>query len=260
MTEERPGKFRRFLRSWGPVILAVLLIRAAIVESFRVPSGSMEPTIMPGDMLLVNKFIYGIPIPFHSGQIFDLRTPKPGDVVVFRYPVDPDFPEPESRYIRFFPKVLPLLPLYWDKSRNRFHWYAPRNFIKRCIAVAGDTVEVRNKRLYINNRLKDEPYVQHETPWTYQGLKLPKDRYQEEWQAGKFLDNPYIGGMVRDNFGPVVVPDNQIFVMGDNRDNSSDSRFWGPVPLKYIRGQALFLYFSISRDGIKWNRMGKLVR
>lgn len=254
-------RFRRLLRGWGPVILAVLLIRTFVVEAFRVPTGSMEATIMAGDMLLVNKFVYGIPIPFRSGHIFsNLRTPKRGDVVVFRYPVDQDHPEPESRYARLFPKWLPLLPLYWDRERGRIHWYAPRNFIKRCVAVAGDTVELRDKRLLVNNRQHDEPYIQHRDPWVYEGLKLPPNEFLHQWKGRRFLDNPHIGGRVRDNFGPVVVPEGHIFVMGDNRDSSSDSRFWGPLPLKYVRGQALFIYFSISKEGVKWDRVGKLIR
>jgi signal peptidase I len=250
----------RFIRSWGPVIIIVLFIRAFIIEAFRIPSGSMEDTLLNGDMLLVNKFIYGIKLPFTTNDIVKIRSPKPGDIIVFRYPADPDWPEPEANYVRFFPKWCPLLPLYWDKTRHRFNWYSPRNFIKRCVALEGDTVEMRNKDLYVNGKRKYEPYVVHKDPHTYDGFTLSQKEYQTLWEKRVFLDNPEIGGTIRDNFGPVVVPKGCVMAMGDNRDNSSDARFWGPLDKKYIKGQALIIYFYIGPGGIKWDRIGRLIR
>ena len=250
----------RFIRSWGPVILIVLIIRAFVIEAFRIPSGSMEDTLLNGDMLLVNKFVYGVKLPFTNSDIIPYRSPRPGDIIIFRYPVDPDWPEPEANYVRFFPKWLPLLPLFWDKNRHWFKWYSPRNFIKRCVAVEGDTVEMRNNDLYVNGKRRYEPYVVHKDPITYSGLTIPQSEFQTLWEKRVFLGNPDIGLMVRDNFGPVVVPQGCVMAMGDNRDNSSDARFWGPLPKKFIKGQALVIYFYLGPGGIKWDRVGRLIR
>ncbi len=250
----------RFIRSWGPVILIVLVIRAFIIEAFRIPSGSMEDTLLNGDMLLVNKFIYGIKLPFTTKDIVKIKSPKPGEIIIFRYPVDPDSPQPGNNYVRFFPRWFPLLPIYWDKTRHWFRWYAPRNFIKRCVAVEGDTVEMRNKMLYINGKPRYEPYVVHKDPRVFEALVLPQPEYQSQWEQRNFLDNPEVGGSIRDNFGPVVVPAGCVMAMGDNRDNSSDGRFWGPLEKKLIKGQALIIYFYLGPGGIKWDRIGRLIR
>lgn len=259
-----------FILSWLPVIVVVLLLRAFVVEAFMVPTPSMEETIMTGDFLLVNKFIYGIKMPFTNKTLIPITNPKPGDIVVFRYSLDPQEPEPKENYIRLFPKFLPLLPLYWNKTTNFFTWYMPRNFVKRCVAVEGDTVEIRNKRLYVNGKLKIEPYVQHVDRRVFSPpLSVPED-YQTQWEQGKLLTNPE-GYYFRDNFGPVVVPKGTIFGMGDNRDNSSDSRFFGPIPLKYVKGKPMVIYFSssaapniariiLSPRQIQWQRIGVIIK
>ncbi|MEO0093487.1 MAG: signal peptidase I [candidate division WOR-3 bacterium] len=262
---------KNFIASWGPVIIVVLLLRSFVVEAFMVPTGSMEDTILIGDFMLVNKFIYGIKLPFTNKTLINFQKPKRGDIVVFRYPLDPDFPEPSEKYIRFFPRWLPLLPLYWNKEKNFFYWYAPRSFIKRCIAIAGDTVEIRDKRLYVNGQLQNQYPAVHKDLRVFRGLNSPYVNYQELWEKAKFIDNPEVGAAVRDNFGPVVVPDGCIFAMGDNRDNSSDSRFWGPLDLKYVKGKPLVIYFSsdaapniariiLSPTKIRWERIGRLLR
>lgn len=262
---------RNFIISWGPVIIVVLLLRSFVVEAFMVPTGSMENTILIGDFMLVNKFIYGFKLPFSNKTIIDVKQPKPGDIVVFRYPMDPDSPEPAESYIRFFPRWLPLLPLYWNKKTNFFHWYAPRSFIKRCVAVGGDKVEIRNKKLYINGELQAKYPAVHKDLRMFQELNTPYVKYQQLWEEAKFIDNPEVGAAVRDNFGPVVVPPGHIFCMGDNRDNSSDSRFWGPLDLKYVKGSPLVIYFSsdaapniariiVSPTQIRWDRIGRILR
>ncbi|MEO0084249.1 MAG: signal peptidase I [candidate division WOR-3 bacterium] len=260
----------RFILSWIPVIVIVLLLRAFVVEAFMVPTPSMESTIMVGDFLLVNKFIYGIKLPFTTKDLIPISKPKPGDIIVFRYHLDPDEPQPQENYVRLFPKFLPLLPLYWNKTTNFFTWYMPRNFVKRCIAVEGDTIEIRNKVLYINGKIKYENYVQHIDRRIFPPLNPMPDDYQQQWEQAKFINDPQ-GYLVRDNFGPVVVPKGMVFALGDNRDNSSDGRFFGPLPLKYIKGKPMVIYFSssaapniariiLSPRQIQWNRIGLIVK
>ncbi|HOJ51854.1 MAG TPA: signal peptidase I, partial [Syntrophales bacterium] len=156
-----------------------------------------------GDHLLVNKFIYGVKIPFIRRTIIPVMEPKRGDVVVFIYPE--------------------------DRSKD---------FIKRVIAVAGDTVEIRNKKIFLNGKLYTDQY-------------------------GVYVDNFVIPATVqpRDNFGPVTVPPGKIFVMGDNRDQSYDSRFWGYVDLRDVLGKAFIIYWSWDRDnmGVRWSRIGKII-
>lgn len=254
-------KFKEFLKSWGTVIIAVLLIRAFIIEAFTVPTGSMEDTILPGDFLLVNKFVYGFKIPFTINDLIPGRRPKRGEVVIFRYPVDPPWPKPEERYVRFFPKWFPLLPIYWDKERSRFHWEAPRNFVKRCIAIEKDTVEIINKKVFINGEPIFEPYATHKDPYVF------SSNYRESQE--KWVNREYINAFeVRDNFGPVVVPEGYIFVMGDNRDYSHDSRHWGPLPVKFVKGRPLVVYFALGPGNnlierllrIRWGKIGKVIR
>jgi len=201
---EKPSK--SFLReNLEIVILALVLalfIRTFIGQAFKIPSGSMEPTLMVGDHIMVNKFIYGLRLPFVNKVIIPIRNPKRGDVIVFIYPV--------------------------DRSKD---------YIKRVVAVAGDTVWLKNKKLYINGRPADDTHAVYDD-----SLNLyPDDR--------------------RINFGPVTVPKNSIFVMGDNRDHSSDSRFWGFVDLQALRGKAFMIYWSWdSLDWrVRWNRLGDLI-
>ncbi|MBK8230288.1 MAG: signal peptidase I [Candidatus Eisenbacteria bacterium] len=170
---------------WALVIF--VLVRTFAFQAFQIPSSSMEKTLLPGDFLFVNKLLYGAKLPFTDIRLPGLTHPKPGDIIVFQFPQDPK-----------------------------------TDYIKRCVAVAGQTVEVRDKQLYVDGVLKNEAYAIHVDPRT--------------------------GERQRDFFGPYTVPPGNIFMMGDNRDQSYDSRFWGPVDLKLIRGQAWVTYFSISWD------------
>ena len=196
------------------VIIAVLLaliIRTFIVQAFKIPSGSMLPTLQIGDHILVSKFIFGVKMPFTGATILPITTPKADDIVVFQYPKNPEL-----------------------------------DYIKRVIGVAGDIVEIREKKLFINNK----PFSDQHSVF--------KDA----------LIHP-AGLDPRDNFGPVTVPAGKLFVMGDNRDNSYDSRFWGFADLKAVRGKAWMIYwswdvqqplFSMERlRSIRWNRLGDLV-
>jgi signal peptidase I len=189
------------------LVLVVFVIKPFIVEGYEVPTGSMENTILVGERLMAAKFPYGVRIPFTDRWLAAWQEPQRGEVVVFKYPID------------------------------------GRNFIKRCIGVEGDTVAIRNKQVFVNRVPLDEPYVLHNDSHTYPGYnpeRVNREAFQEAWEERKFLNAAY----VRDNFGPIVVPKDRYFMMGDNRDNSLDSRFWGPVPRSHLRGRALFTYWS----------------
>ena len=184
-------------------VLIALFIRTFVVQAFKIPSGSMKPTLLVGDWLLVNKFLYGVRIPFMRSTLIPVSEPERGDVIVFIYPM--------------------------DKSKD---------FIKRVIGTAGDTVEIRGKKVYIN------------------GNPVEND-------TGVHTDNLVIPRAIqpRDHFGPVTVPESTVFVMGDNRDQSYDSRFWGFVDLKDILGKAFILYWSWdSEEGaVRWDRIGDII-
>lgn len=190
-------------------LVIALVIRTFVIQAFKIPSGSMIPTLLIGDHILVNKFLLGSPvdIPFTNINLFrmpGLRTPKRGDIVVFKYPEDPT-----------------------------------RDFIKRVIAVSGDTVEGKEKEIFVNGRRMVESYAQH----------------TDESVHPEQLDR-------RDNFGPITVPQGSVFVMGDNRDQSYDSRFWGFVDEQQIKGKAIVIYWSWDGDRkwVRFNRLGGIVR
>ena len=198
---------KNIFREYGEAILIAvvlaLFIRTFVVQAFKIPSGSMKPTLLVGDHILVNKFIYGVKLPFSDITLISVKDPKRGDVVVFKFPEDPK-----------------------------------KDFIKRVIAVAGDTVQISNKKVYINDKPIDDPHGTHLDPHSIPGEARP-----------------------RDNFGPVTVPPESLFVMGDNRDHSYDSRFWGFVNLSAVKGKAFILYWSWDKDntGIRWGRLGHLI-
>jgi len=214
MTREEKKKlppFKRFWHDWlWPLIWAVLVVKFLInpflLAAYEVPTGSMERTILPGDRLMADKFTYGIHIPFTDHYILPLTEPRPGEIIVFKSPYD------------------------------------GRTLVKRCVALAGDTVVIRNKQLYVNGRPRTEPYVRHSDPYVLgiDTVFINWDLFQRAWQEGQLAyDNTY-----RDNFGPVVVPRGHLFMMGDNRDDSFDSRFWGPLPRQYVLGRPLIIYWS----------------
>jgi signal peptidase I len=197
-------KILDYIKSIGIAILIALFIRAYIIQAFKIPSGSMIPTLLIGDHLLVTKFIYGVNPPLMDKKILVFDKPKRGDIIVFKYPEDPD-----------------------------------RDFIKRVIAVEGDIVEGRDKKIYVNGVELKEPYA----------------RYSDSFIHPRELDP-------RDNFGPIEVPKGKLFVMGDNRDQSYDSRFWGFVDLKNVKGKALIIYWSWDSENHKprFERIGKIIK
>ncbi len=204
--KSKGGVVREYAESIVIAILIALFIRAFIVQAFKIPSGSMEPTLLIGDHLLVNKFIYGIKLPFLDEKVLVYKEPQREDIIVF-----------------IFPK---------DKTKD---------FIKRVVGVAGDTIEIRQKKIYINGKLWQDSH-------------------------GVYRDSEVTSLVPRDNFGPVVVPPGHVMVMGDNRDRSYDSRFWGFVPIDQIKGKALILYWSwdkMSNDllhKVRFGRIGQLIK
>jgi signal peptidase I len=189
----------------GIALIFALMIKTSIVEAYKIPSSSMENTLMTGDFLLANKFIYGmrLPIPFTNIKLPALADPEPGDIIIFKYPGD-------TRYN------------YAGKGTN---------YIKRCIAVEGQTVKVLNKQVYVYGKpLEFPPHGQIDMSRTH-----PHYRDAYEWGPGN-----------RDNMPEITVPKNKLFMMGDNRDNSSDSRFWGYVDRKDVLGKAMIIHWSWS--------------
>jgi len=209
--------------SLGLALLIVFMIRSSIIEAFKIPSGSMIPTLLIGDHIFVNKFAYGFKIPFsdlvtdHPVYVVKRDPPKRGDVIVFMYPKD------ESFY-----------------------------YIKRVIGTPGDTVEVRNKVIYINNKMiARDPITDGPADALFKKMDDPKytaanlDLYKEHLDSADHVIMTDKSNYMGENFGPVTVPAESLFVMGDNRDFSNDSRFWGFVPMKNVKGKAVVIWLSL---------------
>lgn len=198
--KKKKSAFREYTEAIIVAVILALFIRTFVVQAFKIPSGSMEPTLEVGDHILVNKFLYGVKIPLTSIHLFPLEKPRRGDVIVFIYPL--------------------------DRSKD---------FIKRVVAVEGDAVRIVNKKLYINDsEVADRHAIYKE------GTVIPGEI------------------QTRDNFGPVTVSKGTLFVLGDNRDRSLDSRFWGFVKLEDVLGKAFIIYWSWDRQGMspRWGRIG----
>jgi signal peptidase I len=208
LTEEisqpkRKSTIREYIEAILIALLLALFIRTFVVQAFKIPSGSMLNTLLIGDHILVNKFIYGIKDPFSGNTWIPVKKPGRGDVVVFKYPLNPS-----------------------------------QDYIKRVIGTEGDQIEIKNKKVYVNGEPQDDSYA-------------------------IFLDSKIIpaGEQGRDNMELKTVPANSLFVMGDNRDNSYDSRFWNFVDLKAVKGKAFIFYWSWDKKdfSVRWNRIGNLI-
>ena len=195
---------REYAESIVIAVVMALIIKAFVIQAFKIPSGSMIPTLKIGDHILVNKFIYGTKLPFTDRIIIPLRRPNRGDIIVFKFPDD-----------------------------------EKKDFIKRVIGLPGDLVEIKGKKVYINGSPIDDSYAVHSDPMLYPSGIQP-----------------------RDNFGPLTVPQDSYFVMGDNRDFSLDSRYWGFVKLNKIKGKAFIIYWSWNGEErwLRWERIGMLIR
>ena len=193
-----------YVQAIGMAVILALFIRTFVVQPFKIPSESMLNTLLVGDHLLVNKFLYGVKLPFSDKVVIPVQDIERRDVIVFEYPVDPD-----------------------------------KDFIKRVIGLPGDTIEIRKKQVLVNGQPIKEPYV-------------------------RFTDRIIIpaGVQPRDNFGPVTVPEGKLFVMGDNRDQSYDSRFWGFVSKAKVKGKAFIIYWSWNARqwSVRWNRLLHWIR
>ncbi|MDD3642787.1 MAG: signal peptidase I [Candidatus Krumholzibacteria bacterium] len=187
------SKLREYAEIIVTAVVLALIVRALLIQSYHIPSESMEDTLLKGDFLFASKFIYGAKVPFIDYRLPAVRDPRQGDIVIFKFPGD-----------------------------------GKTDYIKRCIAVAGQTVEVVDTIVKVDGVPLDERYTKH-----------------------------IRGSAPRRRYGPQVVPPGHIFVMGDNRDNSYDSRFWGPLDMKLLRGKALFIYFSVDY-GKRWLRPGRI--
>jgi len=203
LNQKRKSTIREYIEAILIALLLALFIRTFVVQAFKIPSGSMMNTLLIGDHILVNKFIYGVKNPFNDNTWIPIKNPARRDIVVFKYPVNP-----------------------------------AQDYIKRVVGVQGDTIEIKDKKVYVNGEAQEEQYA-------------------------IFLDNKILPANVqgRDNMGPITVPENSLFVMGDNRDNSYDSRFWNFVNLKAVKGKAFIRYWSWDKENfsVRWNRIGNLV-
>ncbi len=220
--KKKKSLVREYTEAIGIAILLALVIRTFVIQAFTIPSGSMMDTLLVGDYILVNKFMYGAEVPFTGWHLPGLRQPRRGDIIVFKYPLD-----------------------------------EKRDFIKRIIAVPGDELLIRDNHILINGQPIPEPYVKPGTS------TFVPPRYVADLGSGE----PCLARAATasekhpDQFGPVVIPRGYYFVMGDNRDNSQDSRYWGCLQREHIRGKAFMIYWSWNGgDGwLRWRRLGKII-
>lgn len=241
------GFMWEWFRSVAIALALFFVVRSFFVEAFKIPTGSMEGTLLVGDFLLVNKMVYGAEVPFTKVKLPALRTPQRGDIIVFQWPMD-----------------------------------RTKNFVKRIVGMPGDTVEMRDGNLILNGQPQEEPYAVHTSP----GSDVSDDEFK--WQQAYLLgaNHPVVTPPrsplavstlqaspgyhpTRNNWGPLVVPKGNYFVLGDNRDNSLDSRYWGWVADSLVRGQPLVVYYSYDPNGavkldwltrVRWKRFGEMIQ
>ena len=225
----------RWMWEWtkaiSTAIVLFLVIRTFLFEAFKIPTGSMEGTLLVGDFLLVNKAVYGAELPITHTRLPAFSQPQRGEVVVFLPPHDPQ-----------------------------------RNYVKRIVGVGGDTLEMRDKVLFRNGQAQVEPFARHVDPLTDPGDE------RMLWQMDFLVAAPREARRyrpTRDNWGPIAVPAGKFFVLGDNRDNSEDSRWWGFLDEQAVKGRPMFVYYSFNRDlaepfswltSVRWDRIGDVIR
>lgn len=236
MSSKGRQQIKEYTEAFAVALIAALILRMLVIQAFRIPTGSMKDTLLIGDFLLVNKFVYGAATPdripwtdikLPSLQMPAVHKPKRGEIIVFKYPLDEKL-----------------------------------DYIKRCIGVPGDTLEMRQGVVYVNGAPEGEiTFLERsfdESEGRYINYYRVKTPNAKEYTIRRYEGFAY-------DFGPVVVPEKHLFMMGDNRDNSQDSRYWGFLPMKNIRGQALVIYFSLERNAsffrhVRWSRIFSIIR
>ncbi|MFB6351525.1 MAG: signal peptidase I, partial [Bradymonadaceae bacterium] len=231
---------REYAESIGLAVMFALLLRGFVIEPFKIPTKSMVPTLLVGDHLFVNKFTYGIRVPFTETYLVRFGEPEKGEVVVFTFPSD------EAQ------KYMAKQPPARRECISQSSLYEEKDFIKRIVGTEGDTIAVRDNQLYVDGEKVDRTFVKKEP--TGEFLR-PHEVHERESLNGHTYSIKYTGNDRK--FGPVEIKDDHVFVMGDNRNNSSDSRCWGQVPVEHIKGRAMFIWWSISDapDKAWWNRI-----
>jgi signal peptidase I len=219
--EQKPNRIIEYARSFFPVFFIVLLVRSFLIEPFRIPSGSLEPTLLVGDFIVVNKFAYGLRLPVWEKKVIAINNPQTGDIAVFRWPPNPSL-----------------------------------DFIKRVIGVPGDKISYHNKVLTINGQEIKQTFVDYTTDES-SGHTVAHYRENLNGVVHDLFIRPDVLAVDFD----VTVPKNHYFMMGDNRDDSADSRFWGFVSDEYLRGKALLVWLSWNgkTDMIRWNKLGRMI-
>jgi signal peptidase I len=222
--------FWEWARSLVMAIMLFLVLHVFVMEAFKIPSGSMEGTLLVGDFLLVNKALYGAHLPIVGSRLPAIRSPRRGDVIVFKWPPDPE-----------------------------------KNFVKRLIGLPGDTLSMDHGTVVRNGVRVREQYVQRTEP------NIDPVGEEFRWQRGHLVPTAEASSAYhpsRNNWGPIVVPEHHFFVLGDNRDNSLDSRYWGFVPDSLLRGTPFLVYYSYAPDSsarlpwatkIRWTRLGERI-
>jgi signal peptidase I len=204
----RKSPVREYFESICVAVILAFFVRTFVVQAFKIPTGSMEPNLLIGDHLLVNKFVFAPTLTSLERMLLPIDPIRRGDIIVFKYPEDPS-----------------------------------RDFIKRAIGLPGDTIEMRQKKVYVNGKPLDEPYAHFIDP------------PQEDGSGAPDVDD----GDLRQSFPLMTVPPDKYFMMGDNRDNSQDSRWWGFLDRDHVKGKALFIYFSFGEGGgianVRWSRL-----
>lgn len=219
--EQKPGRIIEYSRSFFPVFFIVLLLRSFLIEPFRIPSGSLEPTLLVGDFVAVNKYAYGLRLPVLEKKVLPVANPETGQIAVFRWPPAPNY-----------------------------------DYIKRVIGVPGDRISYHDKKLTINGQEAKQTFVEY-TIDESSGKAVAK--YKENLHG--VVHDIFIRADIPAVDFDVVVPEGNYFMMGDNRDDSADSRFWGFVPEEYLRGKAFLVWMSWNgkTDNLRWSKIGRFI-
>ncbi|KTD64982.1 signal peptidase I [Legionella shakespearei] len=219
--DQKPGRIIEYSRSFFPVFFIVLLLRSFLIEPFRIPSGSLEPTLLVGDFVAVNKYAYGLRLPVWEKKVIPVANPETGQIAVFRWPPAPNY-----------------------------------DYIKRVIGVPGDRISYHDKKLTINGQEAKQTFVEY-TIDESSGKAVAK--YKENLNG--VVHDIFIRSDVPGVDFDIVVPEGNYFMMGDNRDDSADSRFWGFVPEDYLRGKAFLVWMSWNgkTDSLRWSKIGRFI-